>query len=308
MVHTFESFTGAGVPSLAVSGKDLHAFLRAIVPMVPVPHANRPRIREYQSHFCSSVSTAALEIFGRLDQNLDSSWFVSVPVRIEGHIITFAPSLNRDVVIGYSGTGASDAPSYDITHSLLNAVIFEFLNACYASLLEPDPGSRLTLYSREHSKLVRSAENQLMFKLTYRTRQWGYPVSLFDACNAISALRYEGEPGIGTMVIAERERVEIDVVVELLSRVALTDHRGTRKLLEIATEQMCLLSDAGYIYGLGRCGQADSEEEDGIVRVDFTGHYAWEVSCNGHPLMRVINGHPQIPGKAINEREYPRMV
>lgn len=242
-----------------------------------------------------------LEILGSHSSRV---WYVSVPVRIEGHIISIALALDRDVVIGYSGTGKSDAPSYDITHSLLNAVIFEFLNACYAALLESDPGSRLTLYGREHTELVRSAANQLMFKLTYRTRQWGYPVSLFDACNAISALRYEGEPGIGTMVIAERERVEVDVVVELLSRVALTDHRGMRKLLEMATEQMCLLSDAGYTYGLGRCRPAGPGEFDGLVRVDFTGHYAWEVSCNGRPLMRVINGHPQLPGKPINEREF----
>ena len=234
----------------------------------------------------------------------DSIWYVSVPVRVGEYILSVALALDRGVVIGYSGIGRADAPSYDITHSLLNAVIFEFLNACYGALLEPEPGSRLTLYSREHSELIRSAANQLMFKLTYRTRQWGYPVSLFDACNAISSLRYEGEPGIGTMVIAERERVEVDVVVELLSRVALTDHRGTRKLLEMATEQMCLLSDAGYIYGLGRCSPDNAEGSDGLVRVDFTGHYAWEVSCNGRPLMRVINGHPQLPGKPINEREF----
>ena len=352
----------------------------------------RPKMWEYQSHFRASATTAAQEVFGRLDENLrpeivllgidvdsgeitvaggpevisestdtvevgdelrlrlqkaefgelqkpltrldahelrdspifearnlfvehlerntpdhERAWYLSVPVRIGTYVISAAIGLDREIVIGYSGIGESDAPSYDITHSLLNAVIFEFLNTCHAVLLEPDPGSRLTLYSREHTELIRGAANQLMFKLTYRTRQWGYPVSLFDACNAISALSYEGEPGIGTMVVAQRERVNVDVVVELLTRVGLTDHRGTRKLLEMATEQMCLLSDAGYIYGLGRCSQQEGEV-NGMVRIDFTGHYAWEVSCNGRSLMRVINGHPQLPGKPINETKFRKEI
>lgn len=233
--------------------------------------------------------------------------YCSYPVQVGGHAVAVMLQLSRASVLDYAQEVGTESVSYDIPHSLLNAVILEFLNACSTTLTEPEPGSKIFLLGREHAELIRAAAKHLMYKLTYLTRQWGYPISLFEACNATSSLKYEGEAGIGTMIVAEVDHPDVEVTVELRSRVPLTDPRGTRKLLQMATERMYLLSDAGYIYGLGQCSDVGTGSQ-GVVRIDFTGHYAWEVSYGNRSLMRVVYGQPQLPSKSINEKVFKGSV
>ncbi len=68
-----------------------------------------------------------------------------------------------------------------------------------------------------------------------------------------------------------------------------------RKLLEITGGDLSLLVDGTTIYGMG----AVSEEYDGstedVFRFAIIEQGIWQMSHNGSPLLRVANGHPQLP-------------
>src|SRR4051812_39715035 len=59
---------------------------------------------------------------------------------------------------------------------------------------------------------------------------------LFEACNAISTLKYEGKEGVGRLVLAHPEHPALRVDLELLTPVPLRDFSAVRKLLQLATD------------------------------------------------------------------------
>ncbi len=228
--------------------------------------------------------------------------FCSLPVHVNGYQVMVVLQLSRDTYRTHHPFRGNIKHQIDDSGSLLHATVLEFLDSCAKALNERDPGSRQYIFGRENSELVRAAANGLLFKLTYRTRQWGYPISLFDACNAISSLKYEGNDGVGTMLVSEVGHPSIEVAVELETKVRLNDHRTARKLLEMADDRICLLSDAGYIYGLGR-RVANGNMED-LIELRFIKHYDWEIDYGGRPILRSSYGRPHLSGKAVNEKKF----
>ncbi|HEX5771292.1 MAG TPA: diadenylate cyclase, partial [Nocardioidaceae bacterium] len=68
-----------------------------------------------------------------------------------------------------------------------------------------------------------------------------------------------------------------------------------RKLLELTDTQLGLLSDGTTIYGLGAISeQYDGSTED-LFRFSIVEQGVWTLSHHGAPLLRVANGHPQLP-------------
>jgi DNA integrity scanning protein DisA with diadenylate cyclase activity len=88
----------------------------------------------------------------------------------------------------------------------------------------------------------------------------------------------------------------------------MRDYRAVRKLLEMSSEEMCLLSDSGYVYGLGQLrGLYDQRAED-LFLINFTKHYTWELVHAGHTLMRVVYGQPELPRTPINKEKFERDI
>lgn len=228
--------------------------------------------------------------------------FCSYPVFIDGYLVAVVLHLDRQAYASHHGDTALEA-----TRSLLSATTLEFLNACSKALTEANPGSKPLVLGREADELVAAAANTLTHKLTYELRQWGYPLSLFEACNEISALMYEGDEGVGTMLVAEPDDSGIEVAVKLKRKVRLSDYRHARKMLEMATNRVSLLCDGGYIYGLGSV-RDDSPRAHHVLRVDFIKHYDWELSLDGKSIMRVHYRRPTLSAKPINEQRFRGVV
>ena len=203
--------------------------------------------------------------------------------------------LHSDSIVAEQGRRA------EVRH-LLDAVSHEFLEAVSRALGEPDPGVSPLFSSREHDAVLRAAGDTLLQRLSYDLHQWGYPISLFEACNAIASLRYEGADAQGVMLIAGRGHEGLEVIVELEDPVRLDDQRAARKLLEMSGEQLDLLCDGGHIYGLGRC--AEHCPSTGILEVSFLDHLVWEVCRAEYPIMRVHHGLPRLPGKLLDGRRF----
>jgi hypothetical protein len=121
-------------------------------------------------------------------------------------------------------------------------------------------------------------------------------------------MRYEGAEGIGRMLIAKPDHPNIEIILSLSSPVKMNDHRAVRKLLEISSDENCLLTDSAFIYGIGRSiGLYDQRRED-LFLVNFTKHYTWELQHAGHVMMSVSYGQPQLPRLLIDKDKFTNTV
>jgi DNA integrity scanning protein DisA with diadenylate cyclase activity len=127
---------------------------------------------------------------------------------------------------------------------------------------------------------------------------------LFEACNIISSLKYEGQDGNGQIIVAELGHEYIDTLVQFNKPTSIRNYRAVRKLLELSSDTICLLSDAGHIYGLGTVRNTYDTEREDLFIINFTGHYEWELLHGRHTLMVVTYGLPQLPAQQLEKNKF----
>lgn len=249
-----------------------------------------------------SLKNAVLSILQPRDEQDKLISFASFPVKVEGYWVCVILQMNKEKVHEvYSLKNRVIDERYPISVSLLDAAITEFLEGCAKALLKPNPGSELSILDRDENEMIRSAGNRLMRSLSLITHS--YYFNLFELCNLISAERYEGSDGNGKMVIARRNHKAITEVITLKSPVSLNNHRAVRKLLEMANDELCLLSDANEVYGLGTVKNYDASDED-LFTVKFTKHFTWELIHHDSVMMMAAYREPQFLKEKINRLKF----
>jgi len=192
--------------------------------------------------------------------------------------------------------------------SLLDATIHEYLDMCSEALKNPSPGSEETVFGRDPEEVVRASGRRFMYTPALVGGEIEGLHGLFDACNTISSLRYEGAEGLGSMIIARRGHPNIREGLRLSKPIRVKDYRAVRKLLEISSGEnaLSLLCDAASIYGLGECvGSYDPEHED-LFMIHFTKHYTWDLQHAHQVMMRVMYGQPRLSQMQIEEERFKR--
>jgi hypothetical protein len=133
--------------------------------------------------------------------------------------------------------------------------------------------------------------------------------SLFQACNAISALRYEGSEGSGRLLIAAPTHPSVHVQLHLQQPVHLRNYRGIRKLLEVSTDDLHLLYAADHIYGVGQLSAVPyNEAEENLFVVEFAGAHTWRLLHANHSLMVVSYGLPRLPRRPLRKEHFEAQV
>lgn len=178
--------------------------------------------------------------------------------------------------------------------SLLDLTINQLLQACFVALRSPSADIHEFLnYAR--NALTDAARAMLAFHFRRRTRRrQPTKLDLFGDCNAIAALPYESKGGEGKLVFAERLHPNIQTEIQFRNAISLNDHQMTRKMLEMAQGESCLLSDTRQVYGLGTvAGIYDQTREDLFV-VEFVKQHSWRLLHSQHELMTVTLGRPKL--------------
>ena len=104
----------------------------------------------------------------------------------------------------------------------------------------------------DHTELLRTAAKSLMYTPAAVGNEMNGLHGLYEACEAISTMTYEGADGVGTIAFSKRTHPAIRLKVELTNPVPLRDFGAVRKLLHLASGRMTLFSDSYVVYGLGR--------------------------------------------------------
>ena len=218
----------------------------------------------------------------------------SLPILVDSYLVIVVLQFNRAAFNSHYSLAKDreDSANLRIYTSLLDAAIKEFFDLCVEELLKRMP---VEVKDREYGEVIRSAGRMLMYTPSNAGGEIRGLHGLFDSCNEVSSLRHEGEEGVGEMLIARKGHPNINVVLSLTHPVSMRNYRAVRKLLEVSSADLSLLSDSGYIYGLGTSvGIYDRRRED-LFLIRFVRHYTWELFHDRHLMMQVKFGQPLLP-------------
>lgn len=237
----------------------------------------------------------------------DMVFAVSLPARVDCYWVCVVLGLQEHVVRTYYSL---QKPSVDfhkyrqihVATSLIDATIDEFLKHSTAELLKPNPGANLG--SMDTEDLMRFAGQRLLTGVVWRIDQQCIAGmhNLFRACTTISSLRYEQSAGTGGLLLAKKDHPAVKKKVEFASVASLTSYRASRKLLELASDDLSLHSNSEEIFGLATLEAYEADKED-VFTIYVLGHHHWELSHAGHPLMRVQYGLPSLPRPSFDEQK-----
>ncbi|KAA9327494.1 hypothetical protein F0P96_16050 [Hymenobacter busanensis] len=227
--------------------------------------------------------------------------FCSLPVLLNGTLVMVVLQLAADTFHSYYALN-EDATSESRPPSLLMAVVREVLLECSKALRGSDAEEGRPLLDRDYNELLRSAGRRFMHAPA------GGNHGLYDACNGVAALRHEGIEGRGTMLLARRNHAAVVPVLTLETPVPLRDHRSIRKLLEMSEGRTALMSDATNVFGLGYLVEPTDQAYEPLFTVHFTTHHNWELSHDGHVMMRVVSGTPRLPQGRIEEQYFTNTI
>ncbi len=241
-----------------------------------------------------------------VDEPRGVATFVSAMARVGGGRVLLLLRMSKAQYASYHALARQNlgAGGLPLAGSLLDAAVHEYLHGVTAGLSEFRPGVGPATLSRSHDEILRSAARLLMHGPAWAAGSASGAPGLFLACDRLSAMRYEGGEGRGGLLIAPREHPNLQVELVFKSPVALDDHRGVRKVLELTGAGHALLSDASIVYGLGAVGEGYERARENLFEVRFLGHAAWELSHADAVLMRVVNGLPRLPRADLDEDRF----
>lgn len=137
----------------------------------------------------------------------------------------------------------------------------------------------------------------------------------YNKLNKISSLDYEGKSNKGKILFCRaRENStiynhpNIEKTLMFENRVPISNNRHIRKLLEISTEELYLLSDGNYIVGVGKATGNYSYENEDIFIVKFLGYHTWQLNHLNHRLMDVDHDKASLPSEAVTYSEFKHRI
>ena len=254
-----------------------------------------------------ALKNAILGIIKNRDKISNLTSFCSFPVLVEGYRVSVVIQFNEQAFSSHYYLSRDKAVNgiFTIYKSLLDSTINKYFNECLEILSQPAPGKGFDIFDRKVDELIKSAGESFMYTPAYAANLSCETLyTLFESCNIISSMRYEGEEGIGRILIAKPNHPSIEMIITLESPIHIQDYRAVRKLLEMSSLDINLVSDSNYFYGLGKLVNNYNTQEENLFIINFTNHYGWEFLHDGNLMMRVVYGQPELPTTLIDEQKF----
>jgi hypothetical protein len=239
------------------------------------------------------VVGAVAEALDALDRTTDHLSFCGAAVSVRG---VLAVPVVRVVKSAYAKLPTLTTDKAHARHGLYGfseAVVTAILREAEAELSKPRPGQSLRLFDSEAT--LRGAGAALMFEVGVAVGEVADAHALFDRLNVISAALYERRVGRGRMIIAREGHPAVTPSLRLTTTASLGEADWARKLLEIADEDLALLTNGATIRGFGDVSKDYDGKTEDVFEVRFVDHYKWELLHADAVLLRVEYGVPGLP-------------
>lgn len=223
-----------------------------------------------------ALQTAVLHAIRRYEDYQGVISHCSWPVPVNGYRVIVVLQFNREAFNSHYSLAKDRAEkgNFRLITSLLDATIREFFDLCEEELRKREPNR---VNDREYDEIIRSAGRMLMYTPSNAGGEFRGLHGLFDSCNEVSSLKHEGEESVGEMLIAKRGHPNVEVILSLKHPISMRNYRAVRKLLEVSSSRLNLLSDSGYIYGLGNSVELYDRRDEDLFLIRFVRHYTWEL-------------------------------
>jgi hypothetical protein len=233
----------------------------------------------------------------------ENEHYIASPTYIDGFLVFTVLSLNKNALNKYySLTKNKMDERFTIYRSFIESTINIFLKECSNSL--KDPNNAINSIERNADELLRNAGRQFMYTVSAAGKNFEGLHGLYDACNEIASMKYEGAVGIGKMIIAPKDHKNVKVTLQLKEPIRVSDYRKVRKFLELSDNSSAIISDTALIYGLGELRGKYNPKEETLFEINFTSHFKWELSHDNNPLMVVEYREPSLPVEKINREKF----
>ena len=262
----------------------------------PLDHDRYEKLRWYELLRRASEQTLCGLVAEQREDRLN---FCSLPVSVHGYLVLVVLQLSA---AAYRSYYALPSLPNGRANSLLAAVVQEFLHDCGRALRESENDEDHPILDRDYNEVLRAAGRRFMLRAAAGNH------GLYDACNGVAALRHEGDEGVGTLLVGRRHHPAITPVLTLDAPIPLRDHRSIRKLLEMSEDRASLVSDATDVFGLGSLADSADPRHEPVFTVHFTRHYSWELTHNGHVMMKVVSNTPRLPQGIVAQEHFGRTV
>ncbi len=261
----------------------------------------------HADHISKSSTRDAIDLLINQHDNRieDVRYFVSYPEIANQYLVCIVLGLQTNVIAAYpairgESRQVDDYQKVPRATSYVEAVVAEFFIFAARELAESVRGTFI-IDSVDSDYLLKRAGDRLLRDCVRRIG--GLHLrgmeQLFNACNTIASLQYENLPPQGTLVLAKQDHPAIEKLVTLERPADLFDYRGSRKLLQLANENVALHTDSERIYGLATTVKDDCSSAD-IYEMQIVGHHHWKLLYSKRTLMEVRYGQPSLPQEGID--------
>lgn len=260
--------------------------------------------KNHKNRISASATIEAIQkIIKREDVIGDRDFFISHSTYIEGYLVYVVLKLNKEALNNhYSLTKDKIRDRYSISRSFIESNIEVFLKESASALNMPNRG--IGAIDRESDELLREAGKQFMSTVSQAGDSLNGMHGLYDACNTISSLKYEGTDGFGKIIIASKDHQNIRLTLELKDPIRVGDYRKVRKFLELSNNQSIIISDSELIFGLGELTGKYNPKSESLFVINFTSHYTWEVVHDNNIMMVVSYRQPNLPEDRMNRKKF----
>jgi hypothetical protein len=226
--------------------------------------------------------------------------FVSYPVMLDNYEIFIILQFDENVYNKFYLLNREEVKNHElrtakVRKSLIEALVRVYLNETKDSLYKPRPGVYFDEIKTDIKEIHRIAAKNFVGTTIPSASNSSGTYDLFDICNYISSLKYEGNSTIGKLIICKEDHPNINILLRLTNPIQLRDHRKVRKLLEIASDNLHLCTNRDQIIGFAELkGQYNSSDENLFI-VNFTGPHKWELIHDSQIIMIVEYTNPRLP-------------
>ncbi len=244
-----------------------------------------------------------------VDENFEGNGkvsFVSYPVMYDNYeifiILQFDENVyNKFYFLNRSEVEIHELRTVNIRKSLIDALVYEYLNEVKDLLYRPRPGVGFDGMKTDIKEILRIAAKNFVGTAIPAASDSIGTYDLFNICNYISSLKYEGDSTIGKLIICKEDHPNINVLLKLTNPIKLKDHRKVRKLLEIASDNLHLYTNGDQIIGFAELKGQYNFSDENLFIVNFTGSHKWELIHDSHTMMIVEYTNPRLPISKIDK-------
>lgn len=229
--------------------------------------------------------------------------FISFPTYIKGFLVFAVLELRKETLNSYYTLSKDKFQNrLKISRSFIESTIDIFLKECTIAFKDPDKA--ISAIERSSEELLRESAKQFMYSISQAGGNFEGLHGLYESCNAISSLKYEGEEGLGKLVIAPKEHINIRLTLELEEPIRVNNFRKVRKFLELSNSDSLIISDSAVIYGLGEIIGKYNPKSESLFVINFTNHYKYEILHDNNQILNVEYRLPYLPKDKIDREKF----